>query len=755
MKPKAINEQSVQTHGIQKSTSFGIKSTGLHHILGILRNQLYSDKVLAVIREYTCNAVDAHVMACSPERPIEVTFATRMQPTFKVRDYGCALSDDDIENVYAFYGESTKRNTNDQIGMLGIGSKSAFAYGDNFVINSFIDGKKHIYNAFIDPSQVGQISKIGVEETSEEDGIEIVVPVKDDDIQEFVDKGKQLFEWYKVRPIVKGTNQFEYSDDKTLFKGDGWKWTNCNKDRYDRSNEAMVVMGNIGYPVTSYDLNLGHEDDYRNLLTDNLVIEMPIGDLEISASREKLQFTDFTRDKLKETLQRVHSEISDAVNKEFNGCESLFAAKCLYGSVFRTDTGLYALKDIIAKKLLWQGQSIDGSNFSTYSTDGVEARKFKKGFRGGAKYRPEETHNIECEKGTVVIENDVGHRRGLMGRVLGFILEEDKKPFLVEFNSYLDSDTQKSVSSAKAKKNWLKDSKFDGEMLKLSELPQRKLSEFAGYAPVGSIGGSYEKNEKHSAKCFEFDFDFKGTTWHNKKSDYFKVAGVDVENDSGVFIIIDKFQIQRPDKEDCRMIDPRRLKQLKEMFEQVKIPFPKNIYAFKIGQRNKIEDKDGWVSLNQWVKKTLEDTITNQKLHQAWKDIQKVDELRNKPIDGERYYNSKSNDVIDTMIKLTPSLANQEGSLGDFLSKYKEMNKDKSTRSKIKAINEIAGEWDVEFSCPKDVTPTRDLDKSFNEVLEKYSMLTLVDRSSYGYDLTPEKKKVLSNYINVIDLCNG
>ena len=53
------------------------------------------------------------------------------------------------------------------------------------------------------------------------------------------------------------------------------------------------------------------------------------------------------------------------------------------------------------------------------------------------------------------------------------------------------------------------------------------------------------------------------------------------------------------------------------------------------------------------------------------------------------------------------------------------------------------------------MTPTRDLDKAFSEVLEKYSMLTLVDRSSYGYDLTPEKKKVLSNYINVIDLCNG
>ena len=41
------------------SYTFGIKESGLSHIFNVLRNQLYSDKVLAVIREYSCNAVDA------------------------------------------------------------------------------------------------------------------------------------------------------------------------------------------------------------------------------------------------------------------------------------------------------------------------------------------------------------------------------------------------------------------------------------------------------------------------------------------------------------------------------------------------------------------------------------------------------------------------------------------------------------------------------------------------------------------------
>ncbi|HCX75725.1 MAG TPA: hypothetical protein DHU93_10300, partial [Algoriphagus sp.] len=100
-----------------------------------------------------------------------VTIPTPLNLEFKVRDFGPALSDEEVRDVYAFYGESTKRETNDQTGMLGIGSKSAFSYGDNFVINSFLDGVKTTWNAFIDPSQVGQISKLSQESTNEENGI--------------------------------------------------------------------------------------------------------------------------------------------------------------------------------------------------------------------------------------------------------------------------------------------------------------------------------------------------------------------------------------------------------------------------------------------------------------------------------------------------------------------------------------------------------------------------------------------------------
>ena len=256
MKP-VINQSSCETSGVQSAVKFGIKSSGLAHIFNVLRNQLYSDKILAVVREYSCNAVDAMIEGGKKKEPIVVTLPNQMNPNFTVRDFGEGLTDTEIQEIYAFYGESTKRNTNEQTGMLGIGSKSAFAYGDNFVINSFVKGTKNSYNAFIDPSQVGQISKLSSEHTNQPDGVEIVVPVKSEDYDEFQKKARGLFEHFLVKPIIKGAAQFTYDTEDVLFKGDDWRWVRRDhENQWSIIREATVVMGNIGYPISEDDLNL-------------------------------------------------------------------------------------------------------------------------------------------------------------------------------------------------------------------------------------------------------------------------------------------------------------------------------------------------------------------------------------------------------------------------------------------------------------------------------------------------------------------
>ena len=71
MKEDKIPVNVVRTENFQEA-SFGIKSQDhLVHIFEMLRNKIYTDKILACIREYSTNAQDAHIEAGTPGLPIQ------------------------------------------------------------------------------------------------------------------------------------------------------------------------------------------------------------------------------------------------------------------------------------------------------------------------------------------------------------------------------------------------------------------------------------------------------------------------------------------------------------------------------------------------------------------------------------------------------------------------------------------------------------------------------------------------------------
>ena len=744
MKLQPINNSSLKTHGIKKTVKFGIKSSGLAHIFNVLRNQLYSDKITAVIREYTCNGIDAHVEDNKSELPITVTLPNRLNPNFKVRDYGKALSDEEISEVYAFYGESTKRTSNNQIGMIGIGSKSAFAYGDNFVIHSYLNGKKHIYNAFIDPSQVGQITKLGVEETKEENGVEIIVPVKGDDHDEFREKAETLFKWYEVRPTIKGVKEFSYNDNDILFSGDDsdWEWTDGKQENgyYHSGGECVAVMGNIGYPVSWYNLNISGDRDLQKLTNKNLVLRFDIGDLEISASREKLQYTDYTRESIIARLKKVEQELADKVSETFNDCETLFDARCLYGSVFDYGSGLYQLRDIISKKLQWKGKQITDSNFTVHPSSGyhdiMKIHHYKKGSRGG-RYRGEEAHYISCKNDTVVVLNDMGHRRGIMGRLLPLIIEEGKDVYLADF--------QDDVT----KKKWMAETNFDGKCPKMSELECRKLTDFYGKS-TKSDGSSYAKDSKHTTKEFIIDWDKveNGNSWDRAKSGYYKEDAADIKNDSGVYVIIDKFEIEGnvngSYKSDSH---PQQLKCLKEKLEKIGIDLPTKLYAFKKVVRSKVEGKDNWTNLFVWLEKELKKTMVEKKLVQKYVD--RIHALESNP---EELPDAGSKGHI----LLKEKVVKPDSEILDFLRKM-EMMLHPTWAKAIDAFNEVVKNLDFkDLKLGKGIKPTHDLKFLGRKVLGKYSMLVHAGRYAWGYDF--ERRtfgKDVVNYINVVDITDS
>lgn len=308
MKPQA-NDREVTVGGAIEGASFGISKADEAHIMSILRDQMYSDKILAVLREYSANAWDANRSAGRGDQPVQVHLPEPSDLYLRIRDRGPGLSREDVLQVYTQYGASTKRGTNDAVGMLGIGSKSAFSYADSFMVTSWHGGTKSTYVAALDPSDKGVINLLCEEACAPEDtGVEVTVAVKAEDVYDFECRARVLYSHFEPRPEV-NCELPEPPDERLAL-------TAGSIDAERRGGEGagggqwVAVMGCVPYRIRLQELALPPE--HRCLKKLSGVLRFEIGDVQISASREELRYTQKTKDAL---LTRFAALVDEYVEK--------------------------------------------------------------------------------------------------------------------------------------------------------------------------------------------------------------------------------------------------------------------------------------------------------------------------------------------------------------------------------------------------------------------------------------------------------
>jgi hypothetical protein len=282
----------------------------------ILSDSLYSRKIEAIVRELSCNAYDSHVMAGCPEKPFSIHFPNEWEPEFSVEDFGVGLSKDDVESIYTSYFTSTKTNSNDVIGALGLGSKTPFAYTDTFNIRSRKDGVELHYNAFINASGEPSVSLMSEKPTTEGNGVKISLPVRKADFYQFKEDARKVYQWFTVLP--------EMNIDLDISRGsfeslEGKRYTTSG-NRYN-SNQITAVMGNVAYIVSRVretfeeELTLSEKKFFEN---QNLIIRFDIGDLDVAVSRETISFDDETREvfvnKVKECIKDMTASVQTYVD---------------------------------------------------------------------------------------------------------------------------------------------------------------------------------------------------------------------------------------------------------------------------------------------------------------------------------------------------------------------------------------------------------------------------------------------------------
>lgn len=305
------NSREVTTNGSVASAAFGISLKDSAHIMTILRDTLYSDKILAVLREYGSNAWDAHRDAGKHDVPIVVTLPTRSSPTLTIRDYGKGLSREDIFNVYTQYGSSTKRDSNTAVGMLGIGSKSGFAYADSFTVVSYHNGTRSTYVAALDSSEKGTVDLLDEGPCGEETGIMIQLAVALADITEFHTKACALYKYFDPRPSV-NIQLPELPKDQTALKS--------GIIYHGQSNDLsgwVAIMGCVPYRI-----NLSQVSNHGTGLPSFVhkltgALRFSIGEVDINASREELKYSNATKDAIIKKLDDLTTEYVQTKLKEF------------------------------------------------------------------------------------------------------------------------------------------------------------------------------------------------------------------------------------------------------------------------------------------------------------------------------------------------------------------------------------------------------------------------------------------------------
>ncbi len=309
----------ITTSHVFEKTEFKIAASP--HAFKILSSSLYSNKIKAVVRELSTNAVDAHIYVNKHDTPFHVHLPNTLEPFFSIRDYGPGLSDEEVLSLYTTYFSSghNKISSNNYCGYFGLGSKSFFAYTDTANITSYYNGVKTDYTLVIENGFPKVIKLPQVLKTDESSGLFVKFGVAPEDTNKFILAAESIYPYFNLKPKVVGNKAYNSNKEvKYIYKTKDWGIREHDSQNYN------VIMGNISYPLDLYKFEAVPVD--KNVSVD---IFVNIGDCDITPSRESLSYTQKTIDYISQRLKDIADSATQYLNNKISSCKTLWDARLL------------------------------------------------------------------------------------------------------------------------------------------------------------------------------------------------------------------------------------------------------------------------------------------------------------------------------------------------------------------------------------------------------------------------------------------
>ena len=320
---------------------------------------LYSQPYESTLRELVSNAWDSRYLSGNPA-PVEVILPSPLNPCLVVQDYGVGLSRDELEEVYQF-GTSTKRTTNDLIGSRGLGSKSPLAMAASFTVRAVKDGKLNTVILGRDETNYPAINFMDESDTTEPNGVKVTVPTSEfSKFKEAVDDhmflgwepGSILIDNDPVPVSITDTSIFSPVDDA------GWIMPRDNASviQEDSNYGGRALVGPVLYRIKWSEFaedDLGYNT--RRKFLPYVVVNLPIGSVDLTPSREGLIYSKRTRQAIIDQVEKIVDAAAEVYRQQIDSVPSAREAYDLQQRA--TEAGFEGAN------FTWKGQDLEYGDF--------------------------------------------------------------------------------------------------------------------------------------------------------------------------------------------------------------------------------------------------------------------------------------------------------------------------------------------------------------------------------------------------------
>lgn len=249
-------QAEVLSLGDSESIEMSIDMSNMKLLMEMFSRNIYSDDIGSTIRETVSNALDSSRRANS-DAPVIVT----LNPTstggyeYTVEDFGLGLDDVDVRGTISKYMASTKRNSNIELGMYGIGFKSPLAYSSSFTFICRKNGMERKYMMY-EGEEINSIDLLDEAPTDKGNGVKVIVPVKYSDRSNFVMKIKEQLAYfdnvffdvhieypsYDYRASEYAPKTIE--NDFVIHRSEDFQWSELSADK-----SLHMCLDNVYYPL--------------------------------------------------------------------------------------------------------------------------------------------------------------------------------------------------------------------------------------------------------------------------------------------------------------------------------------------------------------------------------------------------------------------------------------------------------------------------------------------------------------------------